>query len=537
MAEIQRQATLSNSPLFRKTPWPGVAAVLGMATCLIASAVVIGISHNDTVASWRVPPAVLLAVLAAASNIVFNTALATGIAVRFWLCAARGVKLSQLHYIWDHGRVLGIGSAVRAGPPARTVALVALLANVMQFVGAPLLQRSVYQVVEYRMSNQIISMDLASQIPDGWFGTWEDGAATRNRVNSNLGRVLPIMQQWWRNSSVTTHYREGYRCDGTCSGWVRGAGFAYQCWSAERRFELATNATDGESVFLIYTTPSQNGTGPPFLRLISRYLENVDGGCVGTLREDTCDLEPATVEYPVTIQNHTIYLRGEELTASKPRVISQYSSSGDSINAPSNSGIGPLTFLNVLAYTRVTDNATKVFEDGTASYYAPGMTSDIFFVSRANKDDKDAGSKARCPFEWSRPTEYVISTLYDFMFRSALQVGNGTETQTFTADLTVPTLVFRSDARYLVAGLVVTAGGLGLVALLMWGWWRLERPVTLSPLETANAMGAPILREVERSATISEILAKAWHLEFKLREAEAEAEVQTSATVTGVEKT
>src|SRR3954468_19533686 len=85
MATLQRQDTLTNSPLFRKTPWPGITAVVGMALCLVASAVVIAVSHDDAVASWKVQPAVLLAVFSATSNTVFNTALATGIAVRFWV--------------------------------------------------------------------------------------------------------------------------------------------------------------------------------------------------------------------------------------------------------------------------------------------------------------------------------------------------------------------------------------------------------------------------------------------------------------------
>ena len=84
MATLQRQDTLSGRPLLRKTPWPGIAAIGGMVSSLVASAVVIGVSHGNLVSSWAVQPAVLLAIFSASSNIAFNTALATGIAVRFW---------------------------------------------------------------------------------------------------------------------------------------------------------------------------------------------------------------------------------------------------------------------------------------------------------------------------------------------------------------------------------------------------------------------------------------------------------------------
>jgi hypothetical protein len=49
---------------------------------------------------------------------------------------------------------------------------------------------------------------------------------------------------------------------------------------------------------------------------------------------------------------------------------------------------------------------------------------------------------------------------------------------------------------------------LGLISLLpiYYGWWELGRKTTLSPLETAKAFGAPILREVNDNATVEQIL-------------------------------
>jgi len=560
MSAVPRQNTLSNNPKpsLRGIPWTGVAAVGGMTACLVASAIILGVaSRDDVVASWRVHPAVLLAILATTSSILFNTALAAGVAVQFWLCASRGTKLSQLHYIWAHERFLSFGSAVRSHGPARMVAVLALVANIAQFVGAPLLQRSTYQAVEYRLNTQNISMDIARQIPNGWFGSMTNNGS----MVTNFDRGLALTQQWWQNSSMSTRGSDGYGCDGTCKGRVSGAGFVYHCWSTERRLELATTTTNGQTVFLVSTETMyhQNKTGlrAPLLRLTIWYVSEIDNECVGTVREEICDIESATVEYPVTIQNHTVYLDYHDLLRDDqgPRVISRYSTPGDLFKDNhtarfSGGGIGPLVALDTFARSRITDNATKRYlpASDTAQYLSPGIMSDIFFVAGDSHSDDDKQHehditgpnmttqawRSRCRLQWRRPTEYVLSAFYSFMFRAALQIGNGnmkvnlkmkmngTETQTQTVEMrrTVPTLVFRTDSRYLVAGLVTTGSGLVLVALLLWGAWHLERPMTLSPLETASAMGAPMLVgggvTVRRDAGIEEILERAHHIEFKI---------------------
>jgi len=73
------------------------------------------------------------------------------------------------------------------------------------------------------------------------------------------------------------------------------------------------------------------------------------------------------------------------------------------------------------------------------------------------------------------------------------------------------------------------ACGLRLVVMLMWGWWHLKKPVTLSPLETTSAMRAPIFEIMERGATVNEILAKVRHIEFRV----GSPRVKTSVTGVG----
>jgi hypothetical protein len=58
-----------------------------------------------------------------------------------------------------------------------------------------------------------------------------------------------------------------------------------------------------------------------------------------------------------------------------------------------------------------------------------------------------------------------------------------------------------------IAAAAIAVSILGVVSTLplYWGWWRLGRSVTLSPLEIAKAFGAPLLSGVNSNATAEEM--------------------------------
>jgi hypothetical protein len=132
------------------------------------------------------------------------------------------------------------------------------------------------------------------------------------------------------------------------------------------------------------------------------------------------------------------------------------------------------------------------------------MIADLFFDPESSSYDNYTFTK--CGLKWISPTEYVLNSMHDFMFRAALRVGNGIDVQTFTVQRTGPALLFHSDYRYLAAAMVVTLLALLVVIFLLWGWRDLGRPVSLSPLEMAKAFGAPMMQLISPNSTIAGIL-------------------------------
>ncbi|KAK3368237.1 hypothetical protein B0H63DRAFT_504222 [Podospora didyma] len=484
-------------------PWLGIASLISIFVCAMSSAIIVAASHDKDVETWPIQPAVWLAIFSGVSNVAYSSALATGIAVRFWLRAAQGTQLSQLHYIWEHGQGLGLLPALRAGSEARRVTLLATAAYILQFSSGPLLQRSTRQASQDRVSQQPMFLNLATRIPDGWFGNKQGRSVVGNR------RAMSQVQGWYRNDSITTADEPGYRCnDANCHGYVRGAGFTYNCTSSTGALDLSKRSAQGSTVFLIQSRLVDNKTtSSPTLRLRVEYINSLEGNCQATVQKETCDITAAVVEYPVTIQGATVTLRHDELNTM--RLISAYESAGDSLKAPDGVGVGPLSGLSDFIDDYFDKNATvKWYKDGSKWLYSGegvGDLADIFFV--AEPWTYGNHSLTSCGMTWNRPTQYVLEQLYEYMFRVALRVGRDTERQAFTVDRTVTVLVFRTETRFLGAAVVLIACGLGLVGSLSWGWWRLKRPVSMSPLETAKALGSPVFQDVAApDASIDQIL-------------------------------
>ncbi|KAK0701295.1 hypothetical protein B0H67DRAFT_650522 [Lasiosphaeris hirsuta] len=458
-----------------KVPWLGIAAVVSLLGCAAASGILVAVSHNGLVSSWSIQPTVLLAIFSAISNIAFSAALATGVAIRFWLSVSRGVDLAQLHYIWDRGRVLSLVSAMRSGPEARNVALLASLAYMLQFSSGPLLQRSSYQDTSQVISTEQISLNLASRIPDGWFGNQTMGNGTG--IGTPVGfqaNGLPLIQDWFRGAPMTTNLNPDRPTNdspcsgtntGTCDGYVLGAGFSYTCTSSQSTLDLATTTTNNATVFLVNILSPSNTT----LLLSTTHISSVSPSCTATLTATTCTLVPASVHYPITLSNSTLILRTTSSLSTTP-----------------NNDTNLLPALAAFARTRLTDNAIKTYTPSTnrTSYRGPALAADLFFLPSA---PPTTVLPPQCALLWSPPISYTLQTLYEFSLRASLRVAATETRQTFPAQRTVSALVYRVEARFLGVGIATMVAAAGMLAGMMFGWWGLERgPVTLSPVETAG---------------------------------------------------
>jgi hypothetical protein len=69
-------------------------------------------------------------------------------------------------------------------------------------------------------------------------------------------------------------------------------------------------------------------------------------------------------------------------------------------------------------------------------------------------------------------------------------------------------IFYTVDMRFLIAAVVISAVSELLVLALYVGWSQLGRRVSLNPLETAAALGAPLLADANSNADCSRIVAQ-----------------------------
>lgn len=101
-----------------------------------------------------------------------------------------------------------------------------------------------------------------------------------------------------------------------------------------------------------------------------------------------------------------------------------------------------------------------------------------------------------CAYNFSDPTDDMLTNLHELMFHTALSAGsdNSTYEQKLTLQQTKDELVFKSQLEYLAGAVGLMFVTLILVACTYRGWWQLGRNMTLSPIETARTYNAPLLR-------------------------------------------
>jgi hypothetical protein len=358
----------------------------------------------------------------------------------------------------------------------------------MPMTSGPLLQRAGSDVIQYdHNTTSSVYIDIPEQVPQGWVGT--TSVCSTDCVNA--------LRNWYFNSTLVNTSRKKelgdiskdltrYKCpaNSTCYGTVHGAGIGHSC--STRSYKLNTSdpsIVDVESFSTQLT--AAHWSNPLILRLDTLSLSHVEADCMGTVFVDTCFIWSATVRYPFRLVGliMDVGLNGTVV----PDIVSNYTSPGDQFPVTNWSHpIGPLLGLwfNVGNLVNVNESFS-----GISNVQSGGLQSNIFLTPNQSRID--------CAIQYQRQTDYVLGAIKSFMFRLAFESELKTEAHRQDVPVKVVThmTVYSANYQFLAAALVTMLTGLVAVLSLFWGWWELDRAVTMSPLETARAFGAPLLQE------------------------------------------
>ncbi|KAK5729773.1 hypothetical protein LTR17_011639 [Elasticomyces elasticus] len=522
--------SVKNSPMYNRLrqlaqprPITGLLALLIVFGCVFFTLAILIASNKRPVDKWIVQPTVYLAIATAVANSAISYAFTQAAVVAWFYRASKGTTILGLERSWEASY-----SVVHAISQGRNTSLVAIAAIfvAMMIVDGPLLQRASTVVVATQSNTMTLNFTLSPEVPKGLSGLWQ----YKNLMISNA--AIQVGQDFTMKSPIALAVNPP--CSGSCAAKLLGLGViktncSTRSWPVTKSMYFDPNATWGsqgaQGDAFYWSKGGRDGINPFFYVSVDYHHRGKNGtaayqseGTVlrsanmdlrnssGTYTETSCWLLPAVLEYDVQFDD-----------AGHVKVLSDTTSTAR-----------PVALANNTIARDDSSQHLSLLQPSTTDWFT--MYLEMYAGSFVEAYLLDNGSAWACNFgtmnaqslkytnflnntnpldvAWYDPTADMMNDMNDMMFRAAvlssswanltqlIDPGLSAE-QSVTANQTVTQNVYHADFRWYAAATALEI----LVALavlpLFWGWWRLDRHVSFSPISFGLALNAPLLRETD----------------------------------------
>lgn len=508
-------------------PWRVILPIVGCLLCLSGSIAILVRSDGQPVDHWSISPTVYLALLTTITNMLLRYAFKEGVAISWWYKAVRGGTVQDLHKHWSSGD--GFWSALGSGRHFNLASLGCIAATLV-VIDQPLIQRASTVVSVPRSYFTNITATIAPEIPWGYTG-YQSGRGSLQQLMTQP--MIAAFNDYNTQASITSGFSG---CKDSCKGSVEAGGLAAQCSTITGPVQYLTpyalsvgQGPDGtlppdllqyDSPFSVNFTLMGQGTdnnnkinGTQIFMIVA-YSQKPTGTCAATRTQRTCSLRPATLRYPVTIQNGTLTLG--DLT--KDATVTSLSPQGNFTDGGGDFSIWTLGGIYLAANSLFNSNGTYDFSGGHGleMFLTDTLSNQYLEITPGpNKPYNTSDSSQQpgvlysglsipqaCNSSWTDPTNNILSSLNQIAFRVSMQAATYPyrDTNAAPAPQVIPMLetsninVFHSEHKYLIANTVLTIFFMALVLPSFIGWWELGRRVTLDPVEIAKAFDAPMFQ-------------------------------------------
>ena len=235
--------------------------------------------------------------------------------------------------------------------------------------------------------------------------------------------------------------------------------------------------------FLIASSLVEDGSKEK-LNLVTGYTTEND--CVGNLNYTVCTLESAIAEYDVSIDDGKMTLD----SPGTPTILA----------LANNTGIDHKTHDGGYHHSTMSIIALQIWDrwDSYAANYILHGEHRTFYVSQEPTFIFSRNVESEC-HTFDDPHETVIESINKLMVYIGAAVAKEDQSylknhmdsglsinSTVTGDVVGNHIVYHTDFKYFIAAALVELACILLVAPTYWGWWRLGRPGSFSPLEIAK---------------------------------------------------
>lgn len=341
----------------------------------------------------------------------------------------------------------------------------------------------------------VVTVNILTQLPSGLAGN-----VNLETTEASLD-FKAAMAEWYNQDPILLPSGLAHPCPGsnsTCNGIIEGPGITVNCSTTRETPDLSVMRDVVFDIFRVNMTIAKDTNDEAFLDFAVDFVESIDSSCIASLVHERCRIYSALTNYSIGISNGVLEIDKREVAAWNSTI--HTSNAGDLPGAAEDAAAGPLRPLLAMhetyfqSYAQVSKNSR-----GTISF---GILSQTLKVWGNNSD-----ALPICVNHWRDPTSYILNGIGESLFRLALNGNRQTGTQTVPPSTPSPVdipvtvtegrFVFAPDYRFFAGALVLIVFCLLTGTILIWGWWELDRDVSLSPMETAQ-----VFRDMDRTGDL-----------------------------------
>ncbi|KAK4449802.1 hypothetical protein QBC34DRAFT_437868 [Podospora aff. communis PSN243] len=482
-----------NPGFFSRFPLFGLGA-LALSLCCTATAIaIVLLSDGQPTSEWsgNRQPGVLLAYTSTIANALLAIAFAEAVVIAFWTRALRGVPMSSFHHNWGSGTsVVGVLKALMNGR-AFMISSVSILVAVTTLLRGPLMQRASFVQTEVLSVPGNIDLQMTYNITPDWAAVTFDRGHAELTFRSNFSKVIRAYQA---RSPVAI---PGAECD-NCTLTLPAFGFRIECSTGQSRHY--NFSTIGFPSFRPDVTTFESTVTRHFVSVAEPQSINVTvmrrtepDVCEGNFPVQSCLLTPARVTYELLLNAGNVSFKTNSWRSDS--VGELLNLNGGDVGGSTT--IRALQFFGSIQYDSIS-NTTFGGGIGWTTNTAGLLGNTYAYDSKTSS----CGSNVA----YNDPMDDILNAYRELALR--ISVAAAAEGRPVGADDTgmsqfepysqnvaytseLVRIQYAADRRNLAVAVVISLLGPVATLVLFWGWWQLGRSFSLSPLEIANAFGAP----------------------------------------------
>jgi hypothetical protein len=515
-------------------PWLGIGSLFCVLLSVGAAALVLTLCNGRAQSGWpkKITPNVVLAGINAFANIMLAIAIGQGVAIAWWRKVLRGATVTDLHHSW--GFSTSLVSLVKGWRYLNFIALAALAAK-LAIIDSILLQRALQT---FNAPDPARNLTMQAPLITTWPATGIVTSSDQEVGSVRMDFQNSVVNAWSGGIfSPTTSTFAG--CNGVCQGTFEGIGFAFapeiipseQVNLTDPKWQNDTSVPLFDVSFEMSWANSTKTYSSIFVNMLYFSADSPTGDCTGTLSKARYEVRPAlldmdfrfedftalnigttlptieignTLNIPPTAHSPSAWIGGwnDDGTQTNPFHIKQHLDYPDDNGSIGNTTLGGV-FLALQQYmgssANITYNTTsqtwELSQQGTFQLHeaAAGYAGDI--------------TPGTCNYNYFSGTEMdVIAAINNLGFELTTSTWLAGPQQNITTNQQAFGIHYKTNFGFMAGAVASMVICVFLVLPSYWKFWELGRPVSLAPVEIANAFRAPVLDNSKASNAMVEDL-------------------------------